>query len=122
MPGVLPGRLVLPSIDEGAPPVLILTFDPQAALADDPDLAAVRDVTLTFDVPQTDPSVKPFAAWQASAQALALAMDATIVDDNGRSLSAEGFETIGRELGKLYEQLAARDIPAGSAAARRLFS
>jgi hypothetical protein len=122
VPGVLPGRLVLPSIDEGAPPVLILTFDPQAALADDPDLAAVRDVTLTFDVPQTDPSVKPFAAWQASAQALALAMDATVVDDNGRSLSAEGFETIGRELGKLYEQLAARDIPAGSAAARRLFS
>jgi hypothetical protein len=122
VPGVLPGRLVLPSNDEGAPPVLTLTFDPQVALADDPNIAAVRDVTLTFDVPQTDPSVQPFVAWQASAQALATDMDASIVDDNGRVLSSEGFASIGRELGQLYEQLAARDIPAGSAAARRLFS
>ncbi|HEY1393145.1 MAG TPA: cell division protein FtsZ, partial [Methylibium sp.] len=42
--GVVPGRLVLPSAEEGAPPVLTLTFDSQAALADDPGRAAVRDV------------------------------------------------------------------------------
>ena len=122
MPGVVPGRLVLPAADEGAPPVLTLTFDSQAALADDPNLAAVRYVTLNFDVPQTHPSMQPFAAWQASAQALSLGMDASIVDDNGQPLSPEGFASIGRELGLLYEQLAARDIAAGSAAARRLFS
>ena len=122
VPGVVPGRLVLPSNEEGAPPVLTLTFDSQAALADDPNRAAVRDVTLSFDVPQTDPKVEPFVAWQASAQALSLGMDASIVDDNGQPLSPEGFASIGRELGQLYEQLAARDIAAGSAAARRLFS
>ncbi len=122
VPGVVPGRLVLPSAEEGAPPVLTLTFDSQAALADDPNRAAVRDVTLSFDVPQTDPTAEPFVAWQASAQALSLGMDASIVDDNGQPLSPEGFASIGRELGQLYEQLAARDIAAGSAAARRLFS
>jgi len=120
--GVVPGRLVLPSAEEGAPPVLTLTFDSQAAFADDPNRAAVRDVTLSFDVPQTDPKADPFVAWQASAQALSLGMDAAIVDDAGRPLSAEGFAAIGGELGQLYKKLELRDLAAGSAAARRLFS
>ncbi len=122
VPGVVPGRLVLPSVEVGAPPVLTLTFDSQAALADDPNRAAVRDVTLSFDVPQTDPKAEPFVAWQASAQALSLGMDAGIVDDAGQPLSPEGFASIGHELEQLYEQLASRDIAAGSAVARRLFS
>jgi hypothetical protein len=122
VPGVLPGRLVLPSAEEGAPPVLTLTFDSQAALADDPNRAAVRDVTLSFDVPQTDPAAEPFVAWQASAQALSLGMDAVIVDDNGQPLSPEGFAAIGNELSQLYDALSERDLSAGSAAARRLFS
>jgi hypothetical protein len=122
VPGVVPGRLVLPAAEEGAPPVLTLTFDSQAALADDPNLAALRDVMLSFDVPQTHPQAEPFAAWRSSAQALAMGMDATIVDDDGRPLSAEGFARIGSELGQLYAALEARDLAAGSAAARRLFS
>ena len=121
-PGVVPGRLVMPSGEEGAPPMLTLTFDSQAALADDPNVAAVREVVLSFDVPQTDPSAEPFAAWQASAGALASGMDADIVDDNGQPLSAGGFDAIGAELGRLYAALEARDLAAGSAAARRLFS
>ena len=122
VPGVVPGRLVMPAADEGAPPVLTLTFDSQAALADDPNLAALRDVTLSFDVPQTDPKAKPFEAWQSSAQALAQGMDAVIVDDHGRRLGTESFAAIGNELGQLYGALEGRDLAAGSAAARRLFS
>jgi hypothetical protein len=122
VPGLVPGRLVLPSAEEGAPPVLTLTFDAQAALADDPNQAAVRDVTLAFDVPQTDPKAEPFSAWQASAQALALGMDADVVDDNGQPLSADGFAAIGGELGRLYTELESHDLGAGSPAARRLFS
>ncbi|HWH83441.1 MAG TPA: cell division protein FtsZ [Burkholderiaceae bacterium] len=120
--GVVPGRLVLPSADEGAPPVLTLTFDSQAALADDPNLAAVRDVTLHFDVPQTEAAADPFAAWRARAAALAADMDAAIVDDHGRALADESFAAIGRELGQLYAALEARELAAGSPAARRLFS
>ena len=122
VPGVVPGRLVLPAAEEGAPPVLTLTFDSQAALADDPGRAAVRDLTLGFDVPQTDPKIRPFATWQASAQALALSMDAQLVDDDGQPLKPEGFAGIEQALAKLYAALDAHGLAAGSAAARRLFS
>ena len=49
-------------------------------------------------------------------------MEAVIVDDQGRQLDALGFAAIGEELKRLYARLDARDIAAGSAVARRLFS
>nr|WP_259372048.1 cell division protein FtsZ [Caldimonas mangrovi] len=122
VPGVVPGRLVLPAREEGSPPVLSLQFDSQAAFAEDPNLAAVRDVTLSFDVPQTAPGEEPFQAWQASAQALALGMEAVVVDDNGQSLTPAAFDSIGQALQQLYRTLDERGLAAGSAAARRLFS
>ena len=119
----MPGRLVLPSTEEGAPPVLALTFDPQAALADDPTAPRVRDVTLSLrraaDRPSA-PSRSPPGSRRRSA--LAADMDATIVDDNGQPLTLHGFAAIGSELKQLYGTLEARDLAAGSAAARRLFS
>jgi hypothetical protein len=123
--GLVPGRLVMPSREDGAPPILVLSYDPQAALADQASQAAVKDVTLSFDVPQSSPaagSEVPFMAWQAAAKALSLGMDAEVVDDRGISIDAQGFQAIGEDLGRLYEALAARDLAAGSAAARRLFS
>ena len=122
VPGVLPGRLVLPSADDGAPPVLTLAFDSQAALSDDPNTAALQVLALGFDVSQTDPQAAPFAAWQASATGLAQDLDADIVDDRGQPLTPEGFAFIDGELVRLYAALQARDLAAGSAAARRLFS
>ena len=53
---------------------------------------------------------------------LAQGMEASIVDDDGRPLSTDGFSAIGNELGQLYAALEGRDLAAGSAAARRLFS
>ena len=50
--------------------MLALTFGLQAAFAHDPNRAAVRDVTLSFDVPQTEPGADPFVASQTSAQDL----------------------------------------------------
>lgn len=121
-PGSVPGRLVMPGAEEGAPPMLTLTFDSQAALADDPNISAVRELTLSFDVPQSDMAAEPFQAWQRSAEALAKDLDAGLGDDSGRPLSSKDFDDIGSQLGQLYEMLQARDIAAGSAAARRLFS
>ncbi len=120
--GVLPGRMVLPASDEGGPPMLLLSFDAQAALAEDPSMAAVHDVTLSFDVPQTEESAQPFSAWQASALALSMGMDAAIVDDAGHALTAPGFAAIGAELVQVYQALAKRELPAGAAVTRRLFS
>jgi hypothetical protein len=122
VPGALPGRLVIPGEEDGAPPVLTLSFDPQAALADEPSQAVVRELTLSLDVPQTAASAEPYAAWQQAAQGLAQDLEASLVDDAGRPLSLHAFATIGADLGRLYAQLDLRDLPAGSAAARRLFS
>lgn len=122
VPGQLPGRLVLPSPDEGAPPILTLNFDPQAALAENPEAQSLRELTLALDVPQTPAEQEPFAAWQDSARLLARDLEAEMCDDRGHPLGLHAFAAIDTELKKLYETLAARDLPAGSAAARRLFS
>jgi hypothetical protein len=122
VPGAVPGRLVLPAQEEGAPAVLVLGFDPQAALAEDPNEAAVHDIVLTLDVPQTEAAAEPFAAWQEAARALSKDMDAALVDEAGRPLTLHAFQAIGQELQQLYAALEERDLAAGSAAARRLFS
>jgi len=120
--GVLPGRLVLPSPEEGAPALLLLSFDPQAAFAGDAAGAALRELTLSLDVPQTPESAEPFALWQQAARALADDMGATLIDDDGRPITLHAFAAIGQALKGLYSALEARDLAAGSAAARRLFS
>jgi hypothetical protein len=122
VPGVTPGRLVLPGSEDGAPPMLTLHFDPQAALAEDPRLARIEEVVLVFDVPHTAAVDQPFNAWCAAGRALALGLDALVSDDKGFPLHPDAFPQVGSELGALYTQLAARDLAAGSAAARRLFS
>ncbi|MDP3084950.1 MAG: cell division protein FtsZ, partial [Rubrivivax sp.] len=122
VPGVVPGRLVLAASEDGAPPVLALNFDPQAALADDPQTAPVRECGLSLDVPQTAASAEPFPAWHNAARSLSDDMDALLVDDHGEQVTLHAFAAIGQELGVLYRKLDALDLAAGSAAARRLFS
>ncbi len=122
VPGVLPGRLVTTGAEDGAPPVLVLGFDSQAALADDPGVAAVRQVQLSLDVPQTPEAAEPFPAWHEAARLLAADMDATMIDDGGRPITLASFAAIGEDLKLLYRALESRDLAAGSAAARRLFS
>jgi len=120
--GPLPGRMVLPAAEEGAPPVLVLSVDPQAVLADDPQAAAVRECVLVLDVAQTPESAEPFPAFHRSATALADDLDATAIDDQGQPITLHAYAAIGVELQQLYRQLEALDLAAGSAAARRLFS
>lgn len=120
--GAIPGRMVLPASDSGLPPVLSLSFDTQAALADDPAQAAVRELALALDVAQVDRSERPFVRLREVAQAMAQAMDGAITDDNGRMLARDAMDAIGGELEGLYDTLEQRDLAAGSALARRLFS
>lgn len=122
LPGALPGRMVLPGATEGAPPLLTLLFDRQAALAGEPAQAAVRELTLAFDVPQTSAAQAPFRMWQEAGEALAHALGALVSDDQGNPLHAGSFGVIGEELAGLYDKLAGCGLPAGSAVARRLFS
>jgi hypothetical protein len=122
LPGAVAGRLVLPSAEEGAPPMLVLEFDAQAALAEDPQAAALREVILSLDVPQTPASAEPFPTWHKVAHTLAEDMDADILDDAGRSITLHAFDTIGKDLAQLYAALDSHDLAAGSPAARRLFA
>ena len=120
--GALPGRLVLPANEDGAPPLLMLAFDAQAALADDPQAAALREVTLSLDVPQNPAAAEPFPTWHRIAHALAEDMDADLIDDAGQPIMLHAFDAIGKELAQLYAALETHDLAAGSPAARRLFS
>lgn len=116
------GQMILPGEDSESPPLVTLTFDAQAALAEDPDQAALRECTLALDVPQSPEAAEPFAQWQRLAAALAQEMDGVLMDDDGRAVSLHQFAAIHQELQRLYQALASRDLPAGSAAAQRLFS
>ncbi|MDQ2780394.1 MAG: cell division protein FtsZ [Pseudomonadota bacterium] len=122
VPGAVPGRLVLPSTEEGDPPLLVLAVDAQAALAEEPQASAVRVCTLTLDVPQSPASAEPFPAWHSAATHLAKDLDATAVDHNGHPITLHAYSAIGEELQQVYAKLEALDLAAGSAAARRLFS
>ena len=120
--GVIPGRMVLPAATAGLPPLLSLTFDTQAAMADDPALSAVRECTLSLDVPQVARGEQPFERLQQAAQMLAEQMDGLITDGSGQVLSNELMQQIGQDLQQLYDALDSRELSAGSPQARRLFS
>ena len=65
--GALPGRMVLPASVAGMPPVLGLSFDTQAALAEDPSQSAVREVSLSLDVAQVERSERAFVQMREAA-------------------------------------------------------
>jgi hypothetical protein len=120
--GAIPGRMVLPAATPGSPPVLGLSFDTHAALADDPAQSALRELTLSLDVPHVHRSEQPFVRMRDAAIALAATMEGIITDDNGEVIRADGLDVIGSDLEQLYDTLDARDLAAGSPQARRLFS
>lgn len=122
VPGAMPGRLVLPTSTPGLPPLLSLGYDTQAALSEDPDQSAIRDIALSLDVPQVHRGEQPFARLREVATALCAAMDAVLCDQNGHPLPAMAMDPIVADLEHLYDQLDSRELSAGSVLARRLFS
>jgi FtsZ-interacting cell division protein ZipA len=120
--GVLPGRMVVPANVHGLPPILLLTFDSQAAMSEDPTQSAIYELALSLDVPQVDRKEEPYARMIQTAYELARVMDGAISDDNGQPLSETAIGAIARDLLALYDTLDARDLSAGSPQARRLFS
>ena len=120
--GSIPGRMVLPATERGGAPLLGLAFDTQAAMAEDPEQTALREVTLSLDVPQVPRDEQPFARMRESASALAASMGGVVMDDNGNPITPEAMDVIGSELEQLYDTLDERDLSAGSVLARRLFS
>jgi hypothetical protein len=120
--GVIPGRMVLPAEVQGLPPVLSLTFDTQAAMAEDPDLSPIREFVLSLDVPQVGRADQPFTRLRQAADWLAQQMDGAVTDGGGQRLGQDVLDQIARDLEQLYDALDERELSAGSPQARRLFS
>ena len=118
----IPGRLVLAASGVGLPPMLTLGYDSQAAMSDDPEQSAVRDIMLSLDIAQVHRSEQPFARLREVAAQLAEAMDGVLCDQNGTPLPAMTMEPIAADLEQLYDQLDSHELSAGSVLARRLFS
>lgn len=121
VPLSMPGRMALPSA-AGGQPLLVLTYDAQAAMADDLDQSAIRELLLSLDVPQVHRSEQPFARLREAADGLCSAMDGVLCDQNGQALPVSVVEPIAADLEHLYDQLDSRELSAGSMLARRLFS
>lgn len=118
----MPGRMVLPASAAGPHAALSLTFDSQAALAADPTQTPVHECALTLDVPQVLRAEQAFERLQHAALVLAHGMGATITDGAGQVLSPEAMALIAQDLEHLYDAFEQRELPAGSALARRLFA
>lgn len=122
VPGPLPGRMLLPAPTPGLPPLLGLAFDSQAALAEDLEKSAIRDLTLNLDVSQVHRSEKPFARLREVADALCTVMDGVLCDQNGQMLPVMAMDSVAGDLELLYDQLDSMGLSAGTVQARRLFS
>lgn len=120
--GATAGRMVLPAPDAKPPPWLSLAYDTQAALAEDPALVALREITLGLDAPQIAADAGAYARLCQALHHLAQRLEADVCDDRGVVLGDEALGIIGTELDRLYAALAEHDLAAGSVLARRLFS
>jgi hypothetical protein len=120
--GVIPGRMVLAAAVQGLPPILSLSFDTQAAMADDPALSAIREFSLSLDVPQVPREESAFARLREAARILGKEMDGVITDGAGHALNESDLNSIALDLEQLYDALDERELSAGSPQARRLFS
>jgi len=120
--GVIPGRMVLAAAVQGLPPILSLSFDTQAAMADDPALSAIREFTLSLDVPQVPREDHAFARLREAARILGHEMDGVITDGSSHALTDVDLNAIALDLEQLYDALDQRELSAGSPQARRLFS
>lgn len=122
VPSSMPGRMNLPSPTVGMPPVLVLHYDPQAAVADDLDQSVVREILLSLDVAQVPRGEQPFAQLRHIAEQLCQTMDGVLCDQNGYLLPVSALDPIQSDLEMLYDKLDSRELSAGSLLARRLFS
>ena len=87
-----------------------------------PATTYTNGLTFALDLPQVADAPTAFAEMVRLAQALASQLGGQVVDDNRRALTEPGLVSIRRTLERVFQQMEAQGIPAGSALARRLFS
>jgi hypothetical protein len=83
---------------------------------------ATGGVTLLLDVPRVAGGAEALDRMVGIAGHLATALGGRLVDDNRAALTEAGIARIRDQVRSIHAAMAARDIPAGSARAQRLFS
>jgi len=99
-----------------------LIADQANFLRDDLSQSNVQYVTLLLNLPHVSHEMEPFQLMLDDAKLLAEALNGHLVDDAGRPLVDGAITAIQGQLEEIYQSMAAQGIPAGSAAASRLFS
>ncbi|RKP54645.1 cell division protein ZipA C-terminal FtsZ-binding domain-containing protein [Pararobbsia silviterrae] len=109
-------------LDVRQSPIFMLQFGETNFLRDDLTFKGGQMITLLLDVPVADEDILPFRLMCDYAASLSQRIGARVVDDQRRTLPESALEAIEKQLLTLYAKLEHAGIPAGSAAARRLFS
>ena len=84
--------------------------------------ASLAGLTLSMDVPKAPGAGRIFDRMLESARHLAHALDAVVVDDNGKPLTDAGLAVIRAQVRAVHAAMEGRGIAAGSPTAARLFS
>lgn len=106
---------------DGATLFVLQNGDGGAFRADTLDAQQTSRLTLLLDVPRAPQDQHPFDRLVEFAEELASALDAAIVDDQSRPLTAASLASIGRQVEPVYAKLAEAGMPAGSPRALALF-
>jgi hypothetical protein len=104
---------------DGAPEFVIRRFEDPTAK---PSSTYFTGITFALDVPHVADAPGVLADMVKLAEAFAAALGGQLVDDNRRPLTEQGLASIRRSLERVFHDMEAHGIPAGSALARRLFS
>ena len=118
--GMVMGRMVHLSKDGTA--LLSLQFDPQAAMAEDPNAQALSSAKIVLDLPHVAEFQRPLSELRHAATALALKLDADVTDEDGRPLGEATWGQLEAQMKGLYRELEGYGVAAGSVAALKLYS
>jgi hypothetical protein len=118
--GMVMGRMVHLSKDGAA--LLSLQFDPQAAMAEDPNAQALNSARLVLDLPHVAEHHRPLSELRHAATALALKLEADVTDEDGRPLAEDTWAKLEAQMRSLYRELEGYGVAAGSVAALKLYS
>lgn len=104
---------------DGFPAFALRRFDESGAK---PTSHYYTGLTFALDLPQVADAPTVLQEMVRIAEAMARALGGQLVDDNRKPLTEAGLASIRRSLEKIFHQMEAHGIPAGSALARRLFT
>jgi hypothetical protein len=104
---------------DGMPEITLRRFADAPGKANAP---YAQGLTFALDVPHVADGPSVLAEMTRLAEAFARALGGQVVDDNRKPLTENGIASIRRSLERVFHEMEANGIPAGSPLARRLFS